>query len=90
VRAVSFGFSSSSSLLTTSTGVPPSFYYFKVKETSMTKPTFQKAKYKTLCKECFQTINIGETIRVYDDKWYHNKCSHRHEKLVNKEKEVIT
>ena len=56
----------------------------------MIKPTFLKARYKTLCKKCFQTINIGETIRVYDDKWYHNRCSLKYERLINKEKEQLT
>ena len=55
----------------------------------MAKPSILKARYKTLCKKCFQTIFAGETIRVYDDKWYHNKCSHRLERETNKKKELV-
>lgn len=50
----------------------------------MAKPGIMKAQYKTMCKFCYQTVAIGETIRVYDDKWYHNKCSHRIETLTKR------
>jgi len=81
--ATSYFHFSSSSLLTTSSRPQNS------KERIMAKPSILKARYKTLCKKCFQTIFAGETIRVYDDKWYHNKCSHRLERETNKKKELV-
>jgi hypothetical protein len=51
------------------------------------KPTKMLAKYATKCKYCNDKVEVGEIIKVYDDKWYHVSC---HENVSNGRKDDIT
>ena len=51
------------------------------------KPTKMLAKYATKCKYCNDKVEVGEIIKVYDDKWYHVSCQ---KNVVNGRKDDIT
>ena len=36
--------------------------------------TEMTAKRKSSCLECYCIITSGSSIKVYDDKWFHNTC----------------